>query len=118
MDRRPGLSVRLKLTLSYAGFLLLATALMLAAAWLAGRRGQPFELLLRLLPEGAVNATGELVPLLDENDQVNRGLAGRISCDQIVPYPPGIPVLVPGQRTDPISQRFLLAYSIHVRRMH
>ena len=62
MDRRPGLSVRLKLTLSYAGFLLLATALMLAAAWLAGRRGQSFELLLRLLPEGAVNATGELVP--------------------------------------------------------
>src|ERR671912_1370256 len=62
VDRRPGLSVRLKLTLSYAGFLLLATALMLAAAWLAGRRGQSFELLLRLLPEGAVNATGELVP--------------------------------------------------------
>ena len=62
MDRRPGLSVRLKLTLSYAGFLLIATALMLAAAWLAGRRGQSFELLLRLLPEGAVNATGELVP--------------------------------------------------------
>ena len=33
MDRRPGLSVRLKLTLSYAGFLMVAGALLLAAAW-------------------------------------------------------------------------------------
>ncbi|MGP4005071.1 sensor histidine kinase [Streptomyces sp. 4N124] len=31
MDRRPGLSVRVKLTLSYAGFLMLAGALLLAA---------------------------------------------------------------------------------------
>ena len=34
MDRAPGLSVRLKLTLSYAGFLMLAGALLLAAVWL------------------------------------------------------------------------------------
>ena len=34
MDRAPGLSVRLKLTLSYAGFLMLASALLLAAVWL------------------------------------------------------------------------------------
>ena len=33
MDRAPGLSVRLKLTLSYAGFLMLAGALLLAAVW-------------------------------------------------------------------------------------
>jgi two-component system sensor histidine kinase VanS len=33
VDRAPGLSVRLKLTLSYAGFLMLAGALMLAAVW-------------------------------------------------------------------------------------
>ncbi|MFG2791755.1 sensor histidine kinase [Streptomyces sp. NPDC048419] len=33
MDRRPGLSVRLKLTLSYAGFLVLAGFLLLAAGW-------------------------------------------------------------------------------------
>ena len=33
MDRAPGLSVRLKLTLSYAGFLMLAGALLLAATW-------------------------------------------------------------------------------------
>ncbi|GLZ00239.1 HAMP domain-containing sensor histidine kinase [Actinoplanes sp. NBRC 103695] len=33
MDRAPGLSVRLKLTLSYAGFLMVAGALMLAVVW-------------------------------------------------------------------------------------
>ncbi|MDT9687948.1 HAMP domain-containing sensor histidine kinase [Streptomyces sp. P9(2023)] len=33
MDRRPGLSARLKLTLSYAGFLALAGALLLAVVW-------------------------------------------------------------------------------------
>ncbi|HWF56948.1 MAG TPA: HAMP domain-containing sensor histidine kinase [Candidatus Dormibacteraeota bacterium] len=33
MDRAPGLSVRLKLTLSYAGFLMLAGILLLAAGW-------------------------------------------------------------------------------------
>ena len=35
MDRAPGLSVRLKLTLSYAGFLMLAGALLLAAVWVS-----------------------------------------------------------------------------------
>ncbi|MFI5805057.1 sensor histidine kinase [Streptomyces sp. NPDC051561] len=34
MDRRPGLSVRLRLTLSYAGFLMVAGVLLLAAVWL------------------------------------------------------------------------------------
>lgn len=33
MDRGPGLSLRLKLTLSYAGFLMLAGTLLLAAVW-------------------------------------------------------------------------------------
>ena len=33
MDRAPGLSVRLKLTLSYAGFLMLASVLLLAVVW-------------------------------------------------------------------------------------
>ncbi len=33
MDRAPGLSLRVKLTLSYAGFLMLAGALLLAAVW-------------------------------------------------------------------------------------
>jgi two-component system, OmpR family, sensor histidine kinase VanS len=34
VDRAPGLSVRLKLTLSYAGFVMLAGALLLAVVWL------------------------------------------------------------------------------------
>ena len=62
MDRAPGLSVRLKLTLSYAGFLMLAGALMLAAAWLAGQHGQSSEFLLRYVPDGAISAIGGLVP--------------------------------------------------------
>ncbi len=43
MDRAPGLSVRLKLTLSYAGFLMLAGALLLGAVWV---------FLLRYVPRG------------------------------------------------------------------
>jgi two-component system sensor histidine kinase VanS len=62
VDRAPGLSVRLKLTLSYAGFLMLAGALMLAAAWLAGQRRQSSELLLRYVPDGVISAAGSLVP--------------------------------------------------------
>jgi two-component system, OmpR family, sensor histidine kinase VanS len=57
VDRAPGLSVRLKLTLSYAGFLMLTGALLLAAAWLAGRQRRSFEFL-----DGAISATGGLVP--------------------------------------------------------
>jgi two-component system sensor histidine kinase VanS len=45
MDRAPGLSVRLKLTLSYAGFLMLAGGLLLAAVWL---------FLLRYVPDRAL----------------------------------------------------------------
>jgi two-component system sensor histidine kinase VanS len=54
VDRRPGLSVRLKLTLSYAGFLMVAGALLLGAVWL---------FLLRYVPDRAflVNAD-ELSP--------------------------------------------------------
>ena len=39
MDRQPGLSVRLKLTLSYAGFLVIAGALLLAAGYFSLSRG-------------------------------------------------------------------------------
>ena len=46
MDRAPGLSVRLKLTLSYAGFLMLAGVLMLAAVWVV---------VLRYIPDGALS---------------------------------------------------------------
>src|SRR3954453_4775915 len=49
------------------------------------------------LPRDAYYCGGELLPVLDERERVNSGLNGRICADQIVPYPPGIPVLVPGQ---------------------
>jgi two-component system sensor histidine kinase VanS len=45
VDRAPGLSVRLKLTLSYAGFLMLASVLLLAAVWV---------FLLRYVPDRAL----------------------------------------------------------------
>jgi two-component system sensor histidine kinase VanS len=43
MNRRPGLSARLKLTISYAGFLLLASVILLAVVW---------AYLLRFVPDG------------------------------------------------------------------
>jgi two-component system, OmpR family, sensor histidine kinase VanS len=46
MDRAPGFSVRLKLTLSYAGFLMLAGVLMLAAVW---------AVILRYIPNGVLS---------------------------------------------------------------
>src|SRR5512145_282482 len=52
---------------------------------------------LRFLPRDAYYCGGELVQVFDERERVNRRLAGRVAADQIVPYPPGIPVLVPGQ---------------------
>ena len=48
MDRAPGLSVRLKLTLSYAGFIMVAGVVMLAAVWL---------FLLLYVPENALIST-------------------------------------------------------------
>jgi two-component system, OmpR family, sensor histidine kinase VanS len=41
VDRQPGLSVRLKLTLSYAGFLMVAGALLLGAVWVFLLRDMP-----------------------------------------------------------------------------
>lgn len=61
MRRASGLSIRLKLTLSYAGFLMVAGFLMLAAAWLAGRPGR-FELIERYVPEEVIRIVGVLVP--------------------------------------------------------
>ncbi|WP_020575318.1 sensor histidine kinase [Actinopolymorpha alba] len=44
MDRQPGLSVRLKLTLSYAGFIMLTGALLLAVVWVFLLRYIPWRL--------------------------------------------------------------------------
>src|SRR5690349_5343398 len=52
---------------------------------------------LRYLPRDAYYCGGELLPVFDERERVNHKLAGCVCADQIVPYPPGIPVLVPGQ---------------------
>jgi two-component system sensor histidine kinase VanS len=49
VDRAPGLTVRLKLTLSYAGFLMLAAGLLLAAVWF---------FLLRYVPDRMFIVTG------------------------------------------------------------
>jgi arginine decarboxylase len=62
------------------------------------------------LPRDAYYCGGELVPLLDENDQPNAQLIGRICADQIVPYPPGIPVLVPGQLITDNIVEYLIRY--------
>ena len=59
MAREPGLSVRLKLTLSYAGFLMLAGVGLLAVVWV---------FLLRYVPEGFANP-GQLGP--DRSDLVD-----------------------------------------------
>jgi len=48
MVRAPGLSVRLKLTLSYAGFLMVASALMLAVVWVSLLRYIPDEVIFGL----------------------------------------------------------------------
>jgi arginine decarboxylase len=52
---------------------------------------------LRYLPRDAYYCGGELIPVFDDKERLNRALARRVCADQIVPYPPGIPVLVPGQ---------------------
>jgi two-component system sensor histidine kinase VanS len=49
MDRAPGLSIRLKLTLSYAGFLMLAGILLLGVVW---------AFLLRYVPDREITALG------------------------------------------------------------
>lgn len=56
------MSVRLKLTLSYAGFLMFAGFLMLVAAWIAGQPGQSFDFLLRYIPDAVISTLGGLVP--------------------------------------------------------
>ncbi len=53
MDRAPGLSVRLKLTLSYAGLVMLAGALLLAVVWV---------FLLRYVPDVLVGGPGPRFP--------------------------------------------------------
>lgn len=66
------------------------------------------------LPRDAYYCEGERLPLLDENEQANTALEGRVCADAIVPYPPGIPALVPGQ----IVTRDILRYLLSLMRSH
>ncbi|CAM5474245.1 hypothetical protein SPARM206S_03599 [Streptomyces parvulus] len=61
MDRERGPSVRLKLTLSYTGFLMLAGALMLAAGWLFLTRVPHIGLL--FLPEYQLSVARDFAPV-------------------------------------------------------
>ncbi|MFE7646624.1 sensor histidine kinase [Streptomyces phaeoluteigriseus] len=61
MDRAPGLSVRVKLTLSYAGFLMLAGVLLLAAVWLFLLRYVPDRAL--IVPGSTGTLTGGVFPI-------------------------------------------------------
>jgi arginine decarboxylase len=72
---------------------------------------------LKYLPRDAFYCGGELVPLVDEEDRVNIALSGKVCADQIVPYPPGIPVLVPGQVVTPEIIHYLLGLLRSQKRM-
>jgi two-component system sensor histidine kinase VanS len=61
VDRAPGLSVRLKLTLSYAGFLMVAGALLLGATWLYLTRVRHVGLILE--PSYAPAVLREFAPI-------------------------------------------------------
>ncbi|EAQ97815.1 aminotransferase class I/II-fold pyridoxal phosphate-dependent enzyme [Congregibacter litoralis] len=63
---------------------------------------------MELSPREAYFASSEDLPLNDESHGINRALVGRVSADQLVPYPPGIPVLVPGQRISEDVLHYLL----------
>ena len=67
MDRAPGLSVRLKLTLSYAGFIMLAGALLLAVVWV---------FLLRYVPDVLVGP-GPRIPSRSDLERAAFPAAGR-----------------------------------------
>ena len=60
MDRATGLSVRLKLTLSYAGFLMVAGALLLGAVWAFLLRYVPAR---ALIVPGSTESTLEVFPI-------------------------------------------------------
>jgi arginine decarboxylase len=63
------------------------------------------------LPRAAYFGPSRLLPLNASDRGVNEALVGAVSADQIVPYPPGIPVLVPGQVITRDIAHFL--YDLH-----
>ncbi len=88
---------------------------------LASRRGgegaheedDPVQLpplsLFRELPRTAYFGPSRAMELASASGGINESLVGAVSADQVVPYPPGIPVLNPGQVITAEIARFLLA---------
>ncbi len=68
------------------------------------------------LPRDAYYCDGEVMALMDGEEQANAELFGRVAADSIVPYPPGIPALVPGQEITADVLRYLLSLLKNHRR--
>jgi arginine decarboxylase len=62
----------------------------------------------RALPRDAYFGPAREIPLVSEQHGLNEGVLGAISADLVVPYPPGIPVLIPGQVITEDIANFLL----------
>ncbi len=62
---------------------------------------------LKYLPRDAFYCGGQALAILDEQDRINAALNGKVAADQVTPYPPGIPVLVPGQVITPEITQYL-----------
>jgi arginine decarboxylase len=62
---------------------------------------------LKYLPRDAFYCGGQALAILDEHDRINTALNGKVAADQVTPYPPGIPVLVPGQVITPEIMQYL-----------
>ncbi|WGL17579.1 aminotransferase class I/II-fold pyridoxal phosphate-dependent enzyme [Microbulbifer bruguierae] len=73
---------------------------------LSGRHLPEFTRL-TCLPADAYFAETEELPLMDNGVAAEKKLVGRTCADEVVPYPPGIPVLVPGQEISAQIVQFL-----------
>jgi arginine decarboxylase len=62
-----------------------------------------------LLPREAYFSDSRVMALAATDGRVNPAVIGQVSADQVVPYPPGIPVLNPGQVITREIAAFLLA---------
>jgi len=49
-------------------------------------------------PRDALKLPVEDVPFKDRSGKINEALVGRVVQDLIAPYPPGVPLLTPGER--------------------
>lgn len=63
---------------------------------------------LRTRPRDAYFGASDLIELADDSLRRNPSIIGRVCADQIVPYPPGVPLLVPGQEITAPAVDFLI----------